>query len=117
MEGRRYGVPRLVPPEGPSESSISTPRGERGASDAETDSWIGWESHEQKPRVHHRAESGAGVDIQPHWPHKNQGDTGDDAENDQFQTECPIRLPRGRNENRSDKRDRKEDERPRRANA
>ena len=67
--------------------------------------------------VRARSESGAGVDIQPHWPHKNQGDTGDDAENDQFQTECPIRLPRGRNENRSDKRDRKEDERPRRANA
>jgi hypothetical protein len=44
--------------------------------------------------VRARSESGAGVDIQPHWPHKNQGDTGDDAENDQFQTECPIRLPR-----------------------
>ena len=57
---------------------------------------------------------GAGVNVHAHSPDKNQGGTGYKAENNQLCTERPIRLPWRHNENRSDERDRKEHERPRR---
>ena len=62
-----------------------------------------------------RARSDSGLASTSTAPaHKNQGGTGNNAENNQFHAERPIRLPRRHDENRSDERDPKEQQRPRR---